>query len=52
MELHPLLSQLDMKDFERYVTACKDDLLNFLLDLGLNNAQTLQILEDIRNSLE
>ena len=35
MELHPLLSQLDKKDRERYMIACKNDLIDFLEDLGL-----------------
>lgn len=51
MELHPLLSQLDKKDFERYVTACKYDLMDLLEDLGLNDTLALQILEDVRSSL-
>jgi DNA polymerase III alpha subunit (gram-positive type) len=51
MELHPLLSQLDKTDLERYMTACKDDLMNFLEDLGLSNNLALQVLEDVRSSL-
>ena len=51
MEIHPLLFQLDMKDLERYMNACKEDLINFLEDLGLNNAQALQVLDDIRISI-
>jgi hypothetical protein len=52
MELHPQLSQLSIKDFERYMNACKDDLKDFLEDLGLNIAQALQLLEDVHVSLE
>lgn len=51
MELHPLLSQLDNTDLERYMNACKEDLINFLEDLGLNNNLALQMLEDVRASL-
>ncbi|MGE5465526.1 MAG: hypothetical protein ACM3QR_00455 [Syntrophothermus sp.] len=48
IELHHLLSELDSKDFEKYLNACKEDLKDFLEDLGLNNTQTLQLLEDVR----
>ncbi len=51
MELHPLLSQLDNTDLERYMNACKEDLINFLEDLGLNDNLALQVLEDVRASL-
>jgi hypothetical protein len=51
MELHPLLSQLDNTDLERYMNACKEDLINFLEDLGLNNNLALQVLEDVRASI-
>ena len=51
MELHPLLSKLDKKDRERYVIACKNDLIDFLEDLGLSNGLALQVLEDVRTSL-
>lgn len=51
MELHPFLSQLDKKDLERYMNACKDDLWDFLENLGLNDAQVLQVLEDVRTSI-
>jgi hypothetical protein len=51
MELHPLLSQLDKKDFERYMTACKEDLIVLLEDLGLNNDLALQVLVDVGASL-
>lgn len=51
MELHPFLSQLDKKDLERYMNACKDDLWDFLENLGLNDAQVLQVLEDVRASI-
>ena len=51
MELHPFLSQLDKKDLERYVNACKDDLWDFLENLGLSDALALQVLEDVRVSL-
>jgi hypothetical protein len=51
MELNPQLSQLDKKDFERYMNACKADLIDFLEDLGLNNTHALQVLEDVRESL-
>lgn len=52
MELHPFLSQLDRKDLERYMNACKDDLWDFLENLGLSDALALQVLEDVRASLE
>jgi hypothetical protein len=52
MEIHPLLYKLDKKDFERYMNACKDDLLDFLEDLGISNVLALQVLEEVRNSLE
>lgn len=51
MELHPLLSQLEKTDLERYMDACKEDLIDFLEDLGLSNALALQVLEDVRTSL-
>ena len=52
MELHPFLSQLDKKDLERYVNACKDDLWDFIENLGLSNALALQVLDDVRASLQ
>jgi hypothetical protein len=52
MELHPLIYQLDLKDIERYRNACKDDLIDFLEGLGLNNALALQVLKDVQASLE
>jgi hypothetical protein len=52
MELHPLLSQLDLENIERYMNACKADLIDFLEDLGLNNALALQVLIDVQASLE
>jgi hypothetical protein len=51
MELHPLLSQLDNSDLERYMNACKEDLIDFLEDLGLSNTLALQVLEDVRASI-
>ncbi|MDQ1251829.1 MAG: hypothetical protein QG646_940 [Euryarchaeota archaeon] len=51
MELHPLLSQLEKTDLDRYMNACKEDLMDFLEDLGLNNALALQVLEDVRTTL-
>lgn len=51
MELHPFLSQLEQKDLERYMNACKDELWDFLENLGLSDALTLQVLEDVRTSL-
>lgn len=51
MELHPFLSQLDKKDLDRYMNACKDDLWDFLENLGLSDALALQVLEDVRASL-
>jgi hypothetical protein len=51
MELHPLLSQLDKTDLDRYMNACKEDLIDFLEDLGLNNALALKVLEDVQASL-
>lgn len=51
MELHPLLSQLEKTDLDRYMNACKEDLMDFLEDLGLSNALALQVLEDVRTSL-
>jgi len=48
MELHPLLSQLEKTNLEQYMNACKDDLIDFLEDLGLNNILALQVLEDVR----
>jgi len=47
MELHPLLSILDIKDFEQYMAACKEDLIEFLIDLGLNNDLAVQVLVDV-----
>jgi hypothetical protein len=51
MELHPFLSQLDNRDLERYMNACKDELWDFLENLGLSDALALQVLEDVRASL-
>jgi hypothetical protein len=51
MELHPLLSRLEKTDLERYMNACKDDLIDFLEDLGLSNILALQVLEDVRASI-
>jgi hypothetical protein len=51
MELHPFLSQLDKRDLERYMNACKDDLWDFLENFGLSDALTLQVLEDVRTAL-
>lgn len=51
MEMHPFLSQLDKKDLERYMNACKDDLIDFLENFGLSDALTLQVLEDVRTAL-
>jgi hypothetical protein len=51
MELHPFLSQLDKKDLERYMNACKDDLWDFLENFGLSDALVLQVLEDVRSSI-
>jgi hypothetical protein len=51
MELHPLLSQLEKNDLERYVNACKNDFIDFLEDLGLSNTLALQVLEDVRTSI-
>jgi len=51
MELHPLLSRLEKNDLELYVNACKDDLIDFLEDLGLSNTLALQVLEDVRTSI-
>jgi hypothetical protein len=51
MELHPFLSQLEKKDLERYMNACKDDLWDFLDNLGLSDALVLQVLENVRSSL-
>ena len=51
MELHPFLSQLEQKDLERYMNACKEELWDFLENLGLSDALTLQVLEDVRASL-
>ena len=47
MELHPLLSQLEKMDLERYMNACQEDVMNFLDELGLSNTLALQVLEDI-----
>jgi DNA polymerase III alpha subunit (gram-positive type) len=51
MELHPLISQLDNNDLERYMNACKEDLMNFLEDLGLSDNLAAQILDDVRASI-
>jgi predicted transcriptional regulator len=51
MELHPLLSRLEKTDLERYVNACKDDVINFLEDLGLSSTLALKVLEDVRASI-
>jgi hypothetical protein len=51
MELHPLLSRLEKTDLERYMNACKDDLIDFLEDLGLSNILALKVLEDVRASI-
>ena len=51
MKLHPLLFRLEKTDLERYMNACKDDLINFLDDLGLSNTLALQVLEDVRASI-
>jgi DNA polymerase III alpha subunit (gram-positive type) len=52
MEIHPLLYELDKKDSERYMNACKDDLMDFLDNLCLSNTLALQVLEEVRISLE
>ena len=51
MELHPLLFRLEKTDLERYTNACKDDLIDFLTDLGLSNSLALKVLEDVRTSI-
>lgn len=51
MELHPIISMLDKKDLERYIDSCKSDLWDFLENLGLSNALTLQLLEEVRTAL-
>jgi hypothetical protein len=51
MEPHPLLSRLEKTDLERYMNACKDDLIDLLEDLGLSNTLALQVLEDVRISI-
>jgi hypothetical protein len=51
MELHPFLSQLDKKDLERYMNACKDDLWDFLENFGLSDDLVLLVLEDVRSSI-
>ncbi len=51
MELHPFISLLDKKDLERYMNVCKNDLWDFLENLGLDNTLTLQMLEEIRTAL-
>ena len=51
MELHPIISMLDKKDLERYMDSCKSDLWDFLENLGLSNALTLQVLEEVRTAL-
>ena len=47
MELHPLLSQLDSTDLERYTSECKGKLVDFLKDLGLSDALALQVLDEV-----
>lgn len=42
---------LDKKDLERYMNSCKSDLWDFLENLGLSNAQTLRVLEEVRTTL-
>ncbi len=51
MELHPLLSQLDKNDLERYVDACKNYLMGFLEELCLSDDLALQVLEGARTDL-
>jgi hypothetical protein len=51
MEIHPIISMLDKKDLERYVDSCKSDLWVFLENLGLNNALTLQVIEEVRTTI-
>lgn len=51
MEIHPIISMLDKKDLERYVDSCKCDLWDFLENLGLSNALTLQVIEEVRTTL-
>jgi hypothetical protein len=51
MELHPLLSRLEETDLERYMNACKDDLIDFLEDLSLSNTLALKVLDDVRASI-
>jgi hypothetical protein len=51
MELDPVLSRLEKTDIEQYMNACKDDLIDFLENLGLNNILALQVLEDVRASI-
>jgi hypothetical protein len=51
MEFHPLLSRLEETDLERYMNACKDDLIGFLEDLCLSNTLASQLLEDVRASI-
>ena len=48
MELHPILSQLDNTDLERYTIECKGKLVDFLEGLGLSNALALQVLDDVQ----
>lgn len=51
MELHPLLTQLDKRDLEQYMNECKDDLWDFLENLGLSDTLTLQVLDDVRAAI-
>jgi hypothetical protein len=51
MELHPFISLLDKKDLERYLNSCKNDLWNYLENLGLSDTLTLQVLEEVRAAL-
>jgi hypothetical protein len=47
MELHPLISHLDKKDFERHINECKINLLDFLEDLGLSEDLTLHVFDSV-----
>jgi hypothetical protein len=51
MEIHPFISLLDKKDLERYLNSCKNDLWNYLENLGLSDALTLEVLEEVRAAL-
>jgi hypothetical protein len=51
MKLHPLLSQLEETDLERYMNACKEEGMNFLDEFGLSNTLALQVLEEVRVSI-